>query len=218
MESLKKSDFIIALIFGFFISLICIQFRSLKNQNKVSVKNIEVQQASFSSHQDPRSYKSIFTVDAKSSVSRVPKLGDNTLIDLSKERANEEYINTEVEFSDEEAKAQLNQDIHLPMDVKIENYLLNQVGLTPSETARVIVEKKYMEDEMNKNKMSQSLVNSNDKSYVEFNILNRQILSNYHEVLKQIMGPENYYRYSIWQNEQDLALTENNVLAKKIDE
>jgi len=208
---MQKKDLIIALIFGCVVFLLCFQFQSTKKNNRSSYKK-ETQKFYLSSLQDTRPHGNIYAFNFKHTKKSKSDLQKNRAIaSFTVEEKYEEYEsgNPENEFSDEEAKAQMDSEMSLQKTVKLENYLFTQIGLTASEISRVLDAKRHMEDDVLRNKSNQSLSNSNDEFYTDLNLINQQILFNYQEELKQILGLENYQRYSIWQSEQDAALSDS---------
>lgn len=212
MGNLKKTDFIVSLIFGCVISLLCFQFQSAKKSNRSTYKK-ENQQRSLTSQQNAQQFNNFYALNSKYPKKRKPVFQNNRApSSIAVEDENEEhddYMNPENEFSADNARAQLEHEMSLKMNEKIENYLLTQIGLPSSEIAKVFDAKRYMEDEIHKNNNQHSILNSTEEIKTELKLINQQILSNYQEVLKQILGPENYQRYANWQNEQDAAISES---------
>lgn len=209
MGNLKKTDLIIALIFGCVISLLCFQLKSSKKGHRGSHKK-ETQQLALSSQHHSQSRGNNLAFNSGYS-SRVSASAENSLT-YSEEES--EYNNPENDLVAEQERAQIDREMSILMDRKLEKYLFHQIGLPSKEITRVLSAKRFMEDEITKN--NQGIINPTDELSAEMNNLNQQILSNYQEELKQILGPENYQRYSQWQNEQDAAIAESYAGGKQI--
>lgn len=201
MWNLNKSDFLMALIFGCFISLLYFQIQSSRKGHK-NIPKKEVPHRLHSSRQNPQSLRNNLVINSKHA-KKAPVFQNNSLTYLEE---NSERKNPESEFIDKKAKTQVNREMPM-IDRKLESYLFHQIGLSEKEISRVLYAKKLMEDEIFKN--TQSFVNPTDEDSTKLNTLNQQTLFYYNEELKQILGSENYQKYYKWQGEQDVAFSEN---------
>lgn len=210
MGNLKRTDIVISLIFGCVISLLCFQLQPSKKSNRDSHKK-EEQQLSLSLQLNPHSNRNNFAFNSKYH-QRGPASLDNDSTPSTEE--DDGYSNPENDPAAEGEKAQVEREMSLLMERKIEKYLFDQIGLPGKEISRFLYAKRFMEEEIQKN--NKGIINPTDETSAELNNLNQQILSNYQEEVKQILGPENYQRYSMWQGEQDAAFSESYASGKPI--
>lgn len=201
MGNLKKTDFLMALIFGILISLLCFLIQSPKNNHK-RINKKKVQQLSLSSDENPKSYSNSLVIKSKNAQKKAPAIKNDSLTHLEKSN---EYINPKNKLADEASIIQVGRKMSI-IDRNLENYLFHQIGLSEKEISRVLYSKKLMEDELFKN--TQGFINPTDEDSTALNNLNQQTLFYYNEELKQILGPENYQKYYKWQGEQDVAMSE----------
>lgn len=201
MGNLNKSDFLIALIFGSIISLLCFQIQNFKKGYRSHHRKGD---ASFSSPRNPQSYRTKSVSNSKSTKNRTPIFQNDSFAYLKKRSGRS--ISSENEFTYENLNSQVSRD-NSSTDRKLENYLSLQIGLSENEISRFLYTKRLMDDEILSN--TQRYINPTDSDSTELNYLNQQTLVYYHEEFKQILGPENYQKYYLWQGEQDITIGEN---------
>lgn len=204
MGNLKKTDLLLALVFGCIISLLCFQFQSPKKERRVSLKKEKTQTSVAYNSSHPSYEKHIRHRRVQSNSKRILASVDESLT-YSEEN---EYTDSENDPIAENEKNQIEHEVSLFMNRKLESYLLNQIGLPAGEISKIMASKLLMEDEIMRNNKSLPPLAS-EEANAELQILNQQALSRHQEELKQILGPENYQRYTIWQSEQDAAVAES---------
>lgn len=205
MGNLKKTDLLFAMLFGCIISIICFYFQLSKKASKTYTKK-QYSQSSVASQSEIIPFEKIHRAPKPQYTQRsIASVDDSNSFSFSEES---EYIEYDNGTTHENKTTPTAYEVSLSTDRELESYLFNQFGLPENEISNIIAAKRQMEDEINKNNTSISALASEEPNS-ELQILNQQAMSRYQEELKQILGPENYQRYAIWQSEQSSALGES---------
>lgn len=216
MKYLKNSDIIISLICGCLATLLLAQFQIHKKhigsifrdkpkmqnlklaQNKQDLKNITKKNTKYSA-------STILSSKNKRHIANDSSLRQNLSSTITSAQFEEPSVPT-FESASTEDHSEFNEP-SVKMNHKIENYLINQLGLSVRDTSSVISSKLRMENDIYRN--NQSIHHESETDRMQLNIINQEVISNYESELKHILGLKNYQRYSLWQKEQEAALAES---------
>lgn len=219
MKYLKNSDIIISLICGCLATLLLAQFQIHKKyigsifrdkpkmqnlklaQNKHDLKNITKKNTKHSALLN----STMLSSKNKRHIANDSSLRQNHSSTISSTQFEEPSIPT-TESTPTEDHSEFNE-LSVKMNRKIENYLVNQLGLSASDTNSIISSKLRMENDIYRN--NQSIQHESETDRMQLNIINQDVISNYDNELKHILGLKNYQRYSLWQKEQEAALAES---------
>lgn len=223
MKYLKNSDIIISLICGCLATLLLAQFQIHKKhigsifrdkpkmqnlklaQNKHDSKNIAKKNTKKDAKYSALLNSTILSSKNKRHIANNSSLRQNHSSTISSAQFEEPSIPT-TESAPTEDHSEFNE-LSVKMNRKIESYLVNQLGLSVSDTNSVISSKLRMENDIYRN--NQSIHHESETDRIQLNIINQEVISNYDSELKHILGLKNYQRYSLWQKEQEAALAES---------